>query len=244
MKNISLTLLTLALTVPFADITLAKPSTTEAKNTNNSKPRGTPVSEGVKFFFNGCTQITAQEKVVCIGTFRSISGERKIHMYREYYLGNTTITDTKGKSYIPDEIRVGGDYTCIKGNCGSLEMTLVEGVDYKTIFIFTDISLPAAKIPLLSIATNSDRQNYLKYRNIPVSTSGENSSLPNSGDYPSLSDADIPTDILNPKPKATAQEQPNTNSSSTAQPPKEQQGNGNDWMRGAAIILDSILNKK
>jgi hypothetical protein len=234
MRNISLTLLTLALTIPFTDITLAKPTTTETKKTNNSKSRGTPVGEGVKFFFNGCTQITAQEKVVCVGTFRSISGERKVTMYREDYRGwVTTITDTKGKSYIPNEIRVGGDYTCIKGNCSYLDMTLVEGVDYKTIFIFTDISLPTAKIPLLSINTNGG-QNYLKYRNIPVSTSGENSSSSSGGDYQSISDADIPADILNPKSKATALDREKTSSQ------------GNDLLeslRQSGVLFESFPRK-
>jgi hypothetical protein len=234
MKNISLTLLTLALTISTADITLAKPTTTESKNTNNSKSRGTPVGEGVKFFFNGCTQITSQEKVVCMGILRSISGERKVTMYRARYSDITTITDTKGKSYIPDEIRVGGDYTCTKGNCNYLDMTLVEGVDYKTIFIFTDISLPTAKIPLLSIGTYGNQKNYLKYRNIPVSTSGENSSSSSGGDYPSISDADIPADILNPKSKTTALDREKTS-------PQGKQGNDLlDSLRRSGVIFDSV----
>jgi hypothetical protein len=235
MKNISLTLLTLALTISTADITLAKPTTTETKNTNNSKSRGTPVGEGVKFFFNGCTQITSQEKVVCMGILRSISGERKVTMYRDEFYGNkTTITDTKGKSYIADEMRVGGDYTCKKDPCTELNMTLVEGVDYKTIFIFTDISLPTAKIPLLSIGTYGNQKNYLKYRNIPVSTSGENSSSSSGGDYPSISDADIPADILNPKPKATALDREKTS-------PQGKQGNDLlDSLRRSGVIFDSV----
>lgn len=54
-------------------------------------------------------------------------------------------------------------------------MVFVEGIDYKTLFIFKDISLPSAKLPLFYLSFD---RNEIKVRNIAVSTS--RSSLDNS----------------------------------------------------------------
>jgi hypothetical protein len=58
------------------------------------------------------------------------------------------------------------------GNCISFNVTLVENVDYKTVFIFNNVSLPSPKIALLSIGINKDGDRSLKYRNILVSMNG------------------------------------------------------------------------
>jgi hypothetical protein len=163
-------------------VALLPPSTSIAKpniaKPNLSKPPANSnisnLGDGVKFTFQGCTQIPSQEKVICLGNFRSSNGERSFGIYRNNY-NSTTITDTQGKSYNPIEIRVGGDYICNQvslygGECNSFDVTLVENVDYKTVFIFNNVLLPSPKIPLLSIGINGDR--YMKYRNIPVSTNG------------------------------------------------------------------------
>jgi hypothetical protein len=158
---------------------IAKPSI--PKPNLNKPPANSNISnlgDGVKFTFQGCTQIPSQEKVICLGNFRSSNGERAFEIYRNYNQSNTTITDTQGKSYNPVEIRVGGDYVCNQvssyggGECGSLNVTLVENVDYKTVFIFNNVLLPSPKIPLLSIVINKDGGRYMKYRNIPVSMNG------------------------------------------------------------------------
>jgi hypothetical protein len=158
---------------------IAKPSI--PKPNLNKPPANSNISnlgDGIKFTFQGCTQIPSQEKVICLGNFRSSNGERFLRIYRNEYASQTTITDTQGKSYSPVEIRVGGDYICNdvgasdSSDCRRLNVTLVENVDYKTVLTFNNVSLPSPKIPLLSIVIYKDGERYLKYRNIPVSVNG------------------------------------------------------------------------
>jgi hypothetical protein len=175
-------------------ISIAKPSI--SKSTVSRPENITNISNlggGVKFTFQSCNQIPSQEKVICTGTIRSSNGEQLLTIYRDYdkdRLQQVKITDSKGRSYLANEFRVGDEYICQydsntnwnNNNCTNKEMTLVEGVDYKTIFTFTEIALPSPKIPLLligfSIRSVSYQSYHLKYRNIPVAV--DSTDLPNS----------------------------------------------------------------
>jgi hypothetical protein len=129
------------------------------------------VGEGIKFTFQGCTQISSQEKVICQGTFQSFNGDKTLWIYRRIF-GITKIVDSTGKSHVVNEIRIGGDLICREQeDCAQEKVTLVEGINYKSIFVFTDILLDSSKIPLLSIeygfsSVGADR--VIKYRDIPV----------------------------------------------------------------------------
>jgi hypothetical protein len=172
-----ITAVTLSVALLPPSTSIAKPSTPKP---NLSKPPANSnisnLGDGIKFTFQGCTQIPSQEKVICLGNLRSSNGERALDIYRNDSSAPTTITDTQGKSYNPTEFRVGGDYICKQGelfdNCSYVSVTLVENVDYKTVFIFNNVLLPSPKIPLLSIGINKDGGRYMKYRNITVSTNG------------------------------------------------------------------------
>jgi hypothetical protein len=143
---------------------------------NNKKPINSPnvtsMGDGVKFTLQRCTQISNQEKVVCEGNFRSSNGERSFTLFRDDTSAPTKINDSSGKTYIANEIQIGGDYNCKKGvdgSCSGIDVTLVEGVDYKAIFTFTNVSLSSSKIPLFSIGYFYSQQlYYMKYRNISV----------------------------------------------------------------------------
>jgi hypothetical protein len=151
-----------------SDPSIAKP--------NNKKPIGNPnvtnIGDGIKFTFQGCSQVVEKEKVVCQGNFRSSNGERAFTIYRNDSSAPTKITDSSGKSYIVNEIKVGGDYVCreaeLFSDCLSSDITLVEGVDYKTTFTFINTSLSSPKISLLSIGYFYREPYYMKYRNILV----------------------------------------------------------------------------
>jgi hypothetical protein len=175
-------------------ISIAKPTIPKStvNKPNINKPETFPIilnlGGGVKFTFQGCSQMSGQEKVICTGIMRSSNGEQLLTIYRDYNkdrLQQINITDSKGRSYIANEFRVGDEYICqydSNTNCTSKEMTLVEGVDYKTTFTFTEIALPSPTIPLLSVGYyiigGSSRSYYLKYRNIPVIV--DSVDLPNS----------------------------------------------------------------
>jgi hypothetical protein len=166
-SSILLTLLIFSLPI---DTLAAKP---RSKKTTNS-PNVVTIGDGIKFTFQRCTQIPDQEKVVCQGSFRSSNGERTLMLYRTDSSGPTKITDSRGKTYFANEIQVGGDYNCRETgemftSCGSIEITLVEGVDYSTTFTFTNAPLPLSKISLFSIGYFYINQSYyIKYRNVLV----------------------------------------------------------------------------
>jgi hypothetical protein len=153
---------------------IAKPSSDENK-----------LGNGVKFTFEGCTQLPSQEKVIYTGVLRSFDGEKRIGVRRD----QTTITDTKGKTYTANRLTIGDDFNCKVTYCHGA-ITLVENVEYKSTFIFTDISTPLSKLPLVSIGFA--RQ--LKYRNISVRNSEDVSNEQNQG-------SDEPTKSLTNTPK-------------------------------------------
>jgi hypothetical protein len=178
--------------VGLSDRSIAKPG---ENNTN--------VGNGVIFTFQGCTYFPKQEKVVCLGNFRSSSGEHRLFVYRN----STTITNIQGKTYESSEVAVGTDFIC-KQNCNSTDPTFVEGVDYKSIFVFDGVSLPSSKIPLLSINVINTSNYLLKYRNIKVKINGNNE----SNDRSDSSDVDrsSPTNSLTESPQPKAIDRPST----------------------------------
>jgi hypothetical protein len=148
---------------------IAKPSVKKPVTNSNT----TSMGNGIRFTFQGCTQISNQEKVVCEGIFRSSNGERSFSLSRDDQNVQTKITDSTGKTYVANEIQVGGDYNCkeleLLTSCYSSNITLVEGADYKAIFTFTNVSLPLPKISLFSIGYSDYTQSYyIKYRNVLV----------------------------------------------------------------------------
>jgi hypothetical protein len=158
--------------IPFTN-SLAKPNSKKPVSASNTLNLG----NGIKFVFQGCTQISSQNKVICSGIFRNSNGEKPVLIFRDYPPAPTTITNSSGRNYVANEVRIVDvdNRTCSSENndfgnaCSWYDVTLVEGVEYKTLFIFNDVSLPMSKIPLLSIGFNYGNDQALKFRNIPVS---------------------------------------------------------------------------
>jgi hypothetical protein len=131
------------------------------------------IGTAITFDLKGCIKSSDGQDIICVGNFRNRDADQYIKIYRDY---GTLITDYNGKSYTPDELRVSAE-SC-RRDCSRLDVTLVEGVDYKASFIFKDVSLPSPKIALLKIANNWSE---IKIRNIPV-ISKSSSTSSNSGD--------------------------------------------------------------
>jgi hypothetical protein len=181
-----------------SDVSISKPTSDD-----NS------IGNGIKFTFQGCTYFPKQEKVVCLGNFRSSSGEQRLAVYRN----GTKITNTQGKTYESGEFIIGTDFIC-KQNCNGETATFVEGVDYKSMFVFNDISLPSSRIPLLSIEISGKT---LKYRNLKVKTSGNNDSTDRSES--SDDDRSSPTNSLTESPQPKAIDRPSTPQPTVNNPP-------------------------
>jgi hypothetical protein len=136
------------------------------------------IAEGVSFDLEACRRTLDGNDVICTGTLSSRSGERRISISRDssYYgsLG-TLITTSQGKTHVPSSISA-GDRVCNNNpspndafafTCSTLDITLVEGVKYKTSFIFRDVSSDSSKIALFSVNFGYGYQ-ALKYRNLSV----------------------------------------------------------------------------
>ncbi len=124
-------------------------------------------SDGVTFDFKGCFQSSDGNDVTCVGDLLSRRGERTVEIYRD----TSYIVNSKGKTYMANEVTIGDDFVCKENpgeidfnnlSCGSKTMVFVEGVSYRASYTFRDISLPTPKISLFSMA------NVLKFRNIVV----------------------------------------------------------------------------
>jgi hypothetical protein len=125
------------------------------------------ISNATTFDFKGCDKSSDGNDIICVGNFRNRDADKQITIYREGYFSSrdVSITDFNGKSYKADEIKVGNGKSCRTG-CSSLELTLVEGVDYQTYFIFKDVSLPSSQIALLQMKFSGTEE--IKIRKIPV----------------------------------------------------------------------------
>jgi hypothetical protein len=134
------------------------------------------IGDNLRFDFKGCTKSTNGEDVICVGNFRSKNGEVGLSLSPgSGDRKNISITDSQGSLIFADELRVGDNWSCRVGaDCGDgfgNNLVFVEGIDYKTIFIFKDISLPSAKIALFYFR-NSDifKPFEIKIRNINVTS--------------------------------------------------------------------------
>jgi hypothetical protein len=165
-----ISLLTLTF-LSMASAAIAKPSNWSYK-----------IGDFLQLDFKGCTKTASGDDVICVGNFRSRSGERQISIgpgYDNYK--NISITDSRGKVTNADEVRIGDNWSCRVGtNCGTWNsgignMVFVEGIDYKTLFIFKDVSLPSTKLPLFYLSFD---RNEIKVRNIAVSTSRSSLAAP------------------------------------------------------------------
>jgi hypothetical protein len=159
-----------SLFIPFTH-SFAKPNAKKPTSVSNTFNLG----NGIKFVFQGCAQISRQDKVICSGIFRNSNGEKPVLIFRDHPSISTTITNSSGKNYVANEIRIIGvdNRICNAGNegdgfCQFYDVTLVEGVEYKTLFVFNDVSLPTSKIALLQIGFEYGSQQALKFRNISV----------------------------------------------------------------------------
>jgi hypothetical protein len=131
-------------------------------------------SDGVTFDFKGCFQSSDGNDVTCVGDLLSRRGERTVEIHRATSDGSNIfsyIVNSKGKTYIANEVTIGDDFVCKENpdatdfnslSCGSKSMVFVEGVSYRASYIFRDVPLPTPKISLFSMA------NVLKFRNIIV----------------------------------------------------------------------------
>jgi hypothetical protein len=171
MKNYLLSVATMTALILLSQSVDSVAKTGSKKTVGN--PNVTNIGDGIKFTFQGCSQVVEKETVVCHGNFRSSNGERSFTIHRSDISAPTKITDSSGRSYIANEIKVGGDYLCRESaeyydSCSYRDIVLVEGVDYKTTFTFTNASLPSPKISLFSIGYFYQQIYYMKYRNILV----------------------------------------------------------------------------
>jgi hypothetical protein len=130
------------------------------------------IGTATTFDFKGCTKSSDGQDIICFGNFRNRDADKDVGVVRG---SGTFITDYDGKNHVPDEIKI-SDKSCRRG-CYSLQVILVEGVDYKAALIFKDVSLPSPKIALLQM--NMTGADDIKIRKISVSGG---SSLINSGE--------------------------------------------------------------
>jgi hypothetical protein len=173
--------------------------------TAESKPIKTSVP--ITFDFKGCVNSLNGNDVICAGSFRSIEAEKFLGIYKDkksvFDVEGSSITDSTGKKYVPDEIRISNGKSC-KQDCNDISVNLVEGVDYKIHLIFEDISLPSSKIPLLQIGikiieyTGPNGGETLKFRNILLSK-----------DRSSLSEIDSENNTVASKPIKIIPDSPN-----------------------------------
>jgi hypothetical protein len=131
------------------------------------------IAEGVSFDLEACRRTLDGNDVICTGTLLSRSGERNIYIGKSEGMG-TLITTSQGKTHVPSSISA-GDRVCNNPNpndafaftCSTLDITLVEGVKYRTSFIFRDVSSDSSKIALFSVNFGYGYQ-ALKYRNLSI----------------------------------------------------------------------------
>jgi hypothetical protein len=141
-----------------------KPRTNTASQPNGLAYK---LSDALRFNFKGCSKSIDTNDVVCTGNFRSSNGEQRISVGSG---SSITITDSKGAVYNADEIKIGDAFSCRNTRC---EIDLVEGVDYKTSFIFKDISLNYPQISLFYFQSTSEfvgTRFQIKARNINLTT--------------------------------------------------------------------------
>ncbi len=134
------------------------------------------IGDNLRFDFKGCTKSTNGEDVICVGNFRSKNGEIALNLGPGSSSSkNISITDSQGSLIFADELRVGDSWSCRVGaDCNNGindNIVFVEGIDYKTIFIFKDISLSSTKIALFYFRNSGIFKPFeIKIRNIYVTS--------------------------------------------------------------------------
>jgi hypothetical protein len=123
------------------------------------------INTATTFDFKGCVKSSDGNDIICVGNFRNRDADKQISIYRDNYSSAVSITDFNGKSYRADEINVGNGKSC-RTDCRYLDLTLVEGVNYQTNFIFKDVFLPSSQIALLEIKLSGAEN--IKIRKIPL----------------------------------------------------------------------------
>jgi hypothetical protein len=139
------------------------------------------IGDSIKFDFQGCSRANNSD-VVCIANFRSLNGDREIvvgpRMSDRNRTGaslGVTITNSEGQSYLASKVNINNNWSCgvDSPSCpggysyipGEGRIVLVEGVNYKTTFIFRDVALPSPKLSLFSLSSINE----IKIRNIKIS---------------------------------------------------------------------------
>ena len=149
----------------------------------NAKPITIKNDSGVTFDFVGC--IRKGNDIVCQGNFSSINGERKIYMNGYGDEGRAFIADSEGGVHKVSKILfTGAAQQCKNSDSSDCNMSLVEGINYKTTFVFSNVSLPSDRIPLFQI-------NYLdlKIRNITLGRLYEQANASDRQDVPDISNS-------------------------------------------------------
>jgi hypothetical protein len=182
-RSINLFVKLMLLLIP---LSFTSPSLSSPKNQSYK------INDSLKFDFTGCAQSASNnEEIVCTGNFRSKNGEQTINIgpgnidpYFNSGSYNVIITDSRGGTHPADEIRIGKDWSC-RTNCGSKGFELVEGVDYKTLFIFKNVSLPSSKLPLFFFQGYANGRFDIRVRNLTVATASvSNSSQESHSAFP------------------------------------------------------------
>jgi hypothetical protein len=164
-RNVFVSLMTTSLVLTnVTSSSLAKPSNWSYK-----------IGDNLRFDFKGCTKSTNGEDVICVGNFRSKNGEVGLSLSPgNGDRKNISITDSQGGLIFADELRIGSNWSCRSGaDCSqtsfSNNVVLVEGIDYRTIFVFKDVSLPSTKIALFYFQSADYFSPFvIKVRNINV----------------------------------------------------------------------------
>lgn len=125
----------------------------------NSAPVKLKSNFDVTFDFKGC--ISKENDIVCQGIFLSGNGEQSI-LISGGLSASPYIADSDGKTYFVDKILVGSSTQCI-GSGKYCSTNLVEGIKYRTTFVFNNVLLPSNNIPLFESNTLN-----LKIRNISL----------------------------------------------------------------------------
>ncbi len=141
----------------------------------NAVPVTTEYYPTVTFNLGRC--VSRGNDIICGGILHNSSGEQEVQIARTrlWTVGDntTSITDSNGTTYVASKILVGNSAVCDE-SCGYIEgLKLVQGVNYKTIFVFSNVSLPSNSIALLDI-----RGLGFKARNINISSPNSQNNRP------------------------------------------------------------------
>jgi hypothetical protein len=143
---------------------------TKPRTTYSNKPikLSYRINDSVKFDFQGCSRSSNSNDVLCVGNFRSLNGDREIQIgpkMKDVNISGSSqginITNSEWQIYSASEVNINDNWSCnIESTCaggvsynpGIGRLSLIEGIEYKTTFVFRDVSLPSVTLPLFHLS--------------------------------------------------------------------------------------------